>query len=478
MPREREIPREAAKSPQRAGARIGRLRGILDHDSKVREWYDERALRSRLSADTYARQLSAISERLGLATEEMVMLASEDPARLRTLLTRCASAMKREGLLDSYVSKWFESLKSYLRYRRVQADVFPRLSAAKGESLANERVPAPEELGKVLERLSVRGRVIALLMAHSGLRPGAIGGYGGENGIQLEDIPELKLIPIAEFKVTPFVIRVPAALSKTRVAYTTFGSSHLASTLVTYLDQRREGGEKLTPSSPVVVAAGIRGAARRSREAASHGEGFLTTKAIVEEIREALKATTPEGVSWRPYVLRAYCSTRLMLAEGAGKITRDLREEILGHDGGVAARYNVGKRWGDELLNEARAAYKRCEPFLSTLRADAERDDEIERIRRVMLSIAGYSQAELAKMNVGALSWDELAKRVEDRVGSKGEAHPSQQVVPLERVEGLLSAGWEYVAALGQDRAILRVPNGFGAPLHARGLVDEFTGMH
>ncbi len=91
----------------------------------------------------------------------------------------------------------------------------------------------------------------------------------------------------------------------------------------------------------------------------------MTPKAIVEEIREALRLTVPTGVTWQPDVLRAYCSTRLMIAEGSGSLA-DLREALLGHDGGVAARYNVGKRWGQDL-KEARAAYKRCEPYLSTV---------------------------------------------------------------------------------------------------------------
>src|SRR5208337_3179854 len=108
-------------------------------------------------------------------------------------------------------------------------------------------------LRRVLDRLSPRGRVMALLMAHSGLRPGVMGGYGGSDGLSLGDLPELKLGRRPSFGTVPFVIRVPARLSKTRKMYTTFGSQELASALLGYLDERHSQGEPLGPDSPVVT---------------------------------------------------------------------------------------------------------------------------------------------------------------------------------------------------------------------------------
>jgi len=444
--------------------RVGRLRLIIAGDTKVHEWYDERALRSRLSADTYARQLSAISERLELTPEQIVALARGDPDRLRARLTQCAAAMKRKDLLDSYISKWFESLKSYLRFRRVQADVFPRLSATKGESLSKERVPTPEEMGRILERLTLRGRVIALLMAHPGLRPGVIGSYGGENGLRLQDLPDLSLGSNPNFEVTPFVVRVPAALSKTRVAYTTFGTAQLATTLLAYLGQRQQDGEKLAPTSPVVVSASSRGIARRSKEAAEFCKGFLTTKAVVQEIRQALSAALPEGVTWRPYVLRAYCSTRLMLAEGSGKISRDLREAILGHDGGVAARYNVGKRWGEELLAEARREFGNASEFLET-NAQSKTNVAAE-FRRTLLGVAGLSDSDAAQHMedsneelLAILRTKLLGRDAKWEQPTNGNGRGAQKPVSFAEAEQLLPEGWTFVANFGPDRVLLQPPS-------------------
>ena len=363
--------------------------------------------------------------------------------------------MKREGRLDSYVAKWFEAVKSYLRFRRVNVDVFPRLSAAKGESLGNEIVPTQEQLGKVLERLSLRGRVVALLMAHAGVRPGVIGAYQGEAGLRLRDLPDLKLGKELTIEPVPFVVRVPAAISKTRRAYTTFGTKQLATALLAYLESRREKGEGLAPDSPVVVAGIARGAAARSLEGAKFRRGFLTTKGVVEEVHDALKSTVPEGGRWRPYVLRAYCSSRLLMAEGAGKITRDLREAILGHDLGISGRYNLGKTWGEDMLRDARAAYKRAEPYLSTTGAPVATAEEIQREAAVLLltGFKGKSESDARRLVEGKTG-PELADLL--RSGAK----PCEQAVPVEDVPKLLGDGWEFVSALNGTLAVLRAPVG------------------
>ncbi|HLM90652.1 MAG TPA: hypothetical protein VK424_01145 [Thermoplasmata archaeon] len=472
--------RKGTLQPTPVGRVLGRHAALLA-DPKIRSWWEARSLRSQLSADTYLRQFGFLLERTNLDPAGIVTLAKSDPDRLRDVLVRYAAQMKKEGRLDSYISKFFEGLKSYLRFHRVAFDSFPSLSPIKGESLATERVPTPEELAGVLDRLSIRGRVAALFMAHAGVRPGVLGSYQAEAGLTLGDLPDLKVGKEIAFSEVPFVIRVPASLSKTRVSYVTFGSSQLASALLAYLAERRESGEKLTPSSPVISVRSTRGVAERRRADPRYAKGFVVTKAVVEEIHHALKSAAPEGTRWRPYVLRSYVSTRLLMAEGAGKISRDLREAILGHDGGVAARYNVGKRWGDDLLKEARAAYKRCEPFLST-QAAARPPDEVElkrAILRVFLSDDEVSKVDVSKFTAedvravvrdalrnahtaqptsAALKSEPLPARLESH-GTGIAASPPETVVPVGEVRARLANGWTWVASLGAAEVILRRPD-------------------
>ena len=113
-------------------------------------------------------------------------------------------------------------------------------SRSGGNLYVNERVPTPEELGRALDQLSLRGRLIALLMSQTGVPPGVLGSYRGEKGLTLGDLPELSVGGAIKFSEVPFVVRVPAGLSKTRVAYTTFGSGQLAAVMVSSLADRRD----------------------------------------------------------------------------------------------------------------------------------------------------------------------------------------------------------------------------------------------
>jgi hypothetical protein len=452
------MPRAKSRAKGESSVELGRHRELL-RDSKVRSWYEETSLRSRLSADSNVRKLGLLLERLDLTTAGLIRLAREHPDELRTRFVRYAAQQKSAGRLDTYILKMFDGARSFLHANGVRFDGFPKLSPTRGASLETERVPTQEELGRVLERLSLRGRAIALLMAHSGVRQGVLGSYGGERGLVLADLKDLELSGAKpSFRELPFVIRVRAELSKTRRAYTTFGTAQLASVLVAYLESREADGEKLGPNSPVVAARESRGAARVSRDKAAFGKGFLTPKAISFELRRALNASKPSTeMRWRPYVLRAYCSTRLLLAEGDGKCTPAFREAILGHDGGVAGRYHTSKPWGAELLAEARREYAAASEFLETngsTKTDVRRELVESLVRAVEESTGGKVGSK------STMTAEQLIDALKRSLGAKAslagaqvaettpQVPPSprtvQKAVPPSELDGLLQTGWSY----------------------------------
>ncbi|MCI4364630.1 MAG: hypothetical protein L3K10_00990 [Thermoplasmata archaeon] len=421
----------------------------------MKGWYDERALRSRLSADTYLRQLGGLCERLKLDPEELSKLATKDPDRLHDLLVKFAADLKSEERLDSYIAKVFDGLRSWLRARRVEFDQFPRLSPVRGVSLENEVVPSPDELRAVLYNsgMSFRGRSSALFMAHAGLRPGVLGTYQALDGLRLGDIPDLKLGKVPAFSELPFSIRVPARLSKTRKLYTTFGTTELGETFLAYLRERVERGEKLGADSPVIAANPLGMARGYAKDT-----GFLTTKGIVMELRETLKGRAPEGKRLRPYVLRCYASTRLLLAEASSKIPRDLRESILGHDtGGAAARYHVGKTWGPELLKEARASFKRAETFLTT-NAVIESNEGGNRVLRALMVVKGMAPTDADKVDLGSMTDPEIQELFRKLGIGATTSKRSERAFPVDDVPKMLDAGWEFVAPLNGSMAVLRSP--------------------
>ncbi len=444
----------------------------MTDDPHGKAWYDSLAIRSRVTADMYAGGLARLLEAVGLGAEEAVAEASADPDSFADQLVQYAAAAKKHGRLDSTVKKSFGPLKSYLDYRHVQFRAWPKLKPIAGASLEKERVPRPEELGTLLEHLSLRGRVAALMMAHGGVRPAVLGTYGATAGLTLDALAELDLGPLT-FSAVPFVIRVPAHLSKTSVSYTTFGTEELGRSICAYLAERRNEGEKLTRGSPLVAhSSDVRGIAAKSLSITR--SAFMTTGAIMGLIREALEKCTPDGVTWRPYVLRSYCSTRLMLAEGSGHISRDLREAILGHNGGVASRYNVGKRWGQELLDEARREYARASSFLETNQR-AEKPDVLSEAKALILEADGANPAEAARL--ADRPKEEVLAEFRRRLGageptSAGAASPgggpatgteigksTDRIVAVAEAERLLGAGWVFLGSVG-DRVAVRAPGG------------------
>jgi hypothetical protein len=68
---------------------------------------------------------------------------------------------------------------------------------------------------------------------------------------------------------------------------------------------------------------------------------------------------------WRPYLLRAFFDTQLLIAESRAKIAHDFRVFFMGHKGSMEAKYTTNKGILPEMLvDEMREAFSRSEEFL------------------------------------------------------------------------------------------------------------------
>jgi hypothetical protein len=422
-------------------------------DRNVSAWFQANLLRSKVSAEVDLRKLGLLTHRIGTTSEGVVTLAKKDPDELGRRLVRYAADLKRKGRLDTYILKTFSGLKAWLRFRRVTFDQYPRLRAVQGISLRTETVPTQEQLGRILGALSTRGRAMALLMAHSGLRPGAIA-HEGSTGLRLRDLPDLSLTGgEPSFTKSPFRIEVPGQLSKTARDYVTFGTEEEATAILTYLSLRRTRGEPLTPESALIAVAPHQ--SRNWRRGAAMTSGFVSTETLTFELRTGIRKVQPAGTRWRPYVLRAYCSSRLLSAENAGKMTRDVREAILGHDLGVAGRYNLSKKLTPDQVEEMRAAYKRCEPFLSTVPTKEDTVDPAA-ISKMLLMSFGYREEELADVDLTDMT--AIQDLVARKMGARNEDRPRQKVVSGGELAGYLDRGWTVVTALNPNQVVVNPP--------------------
>jgi hypothetical protein len=290
-----------------------------------------------------------------------------------------------------------------------------------------------------------KARTASVLIAHSGIRIESLGNYKGKDGLTVSDLPEMKIQNgTVTFDRKPTMIVVRKELSKARNQYFTFLGEEGCEYIRDYLEERMREGEELNSKSPIITPK-------------LRMKAFIRTINIGDSIRTALRTA---GLPWRPYVLRCYFDTQLMMAESKGLVLRDYRQFWMGHVGDIESRYTTNKqRLPESVVEDMRAAYARSEEFLQT-KINEETSEEKLRgsFRRQLLLVAGFSQAELDKMNVVSMDDEELQNAVRKRLmGVQVANGTSQKVVSVSEANDYLAKGWEYVAKLSNNKVVIKM---------------------
>jgi len=169
------------------------------------------------------------------------------------------------------------------------------------------------------------------------------------------------------------------------------------------------------------------------------------------------------GFPWRPYVLRSYFDTQLMLAESKGLILRDYRQFWMGHKGDIENRYTTNKqKLPEEVIEDMREAYKRSQEYLeTTTKGTLSQDNIIATFNCQYLQIAEYTDEEINEL--GDLS-KFTAKQINELIKKKSmkslglNGNSRQRIVPVNEVRNWILQGWEYMRELPTDEAIIRLP--------------------
>jgi integrase len=436
---------------QPKGGRGAKYRALLE-DGSVDRWHRNVARGSQITADVYLRRLGHVCATHGASPAALVAM---EPKERRDFVADLVSEMEDAGRAGSYVLSTVRSIKSWLAFNGVAFGQPIKVRGAQATpTLEKERVPTPDELRRILLAASPRDRCAAVLLAHAGLRPESLGNYRGTDGLRLGDLPDLRVKgKTVVFGKLPAQVVVRAELSKSGRRYFSFLGPEAAEYLKAYLEERMREGERLSDDSDVIAPAWSK-------------KAFLTSINVSDAIRKAIRAS---GFHARPYVLRAYFDTQLLLAESKGKMTHAYRAFFMGHVGDIEARYTTNKgRLPPDLIEDMRDAYRRGLPFLETTKP-TDRDAELKSsFRRQMLLVAGLDEREIAKMDLEGMTDAELQRIVRDRlVGASATigngngngpvivAH-KQTVVPLSAVDTYLERGWEWVTQVGDDRVVLK----------------------
>jgi len=420
------------------------LYAFLLEDVDVRRWYDNVARGSRVTADVYLRRLGSFCK---LFNKDPKILSSLSEGDLYNLMLDYVSFMERKGYSGGYIESTLKAVKSWLSHNGIEIKRKIKIRGARDTpSLRDERVPTKDELRRIFLSGDKKARSACVLMAHSGLRPMTLGNYQGYDGLRVKDLPEMTVRSgVVEFEQTPTMVIVRPELSKGRHQYFTFLSEEGCQYLKDYLEERILNGEKISPESPIITPKlGMK--------------PFIRTINIGDMIRTAIRKA---GYPWRPYVLRSYFDTQLMLAESKGLVLRDYRQFWMGHKGDIENRYTTNKyRLPESVIEDMREAYRRSQTYLQTTVSEKTSEERLkEAFKKQLLLVAGFKEDEIEKMDLTTMSDEEFQNMVRQKLlGAMQNNGNRQKVINLNEVEKYISEGWEYVAALPNNKAIIKIP--------------------
>ena len=342
----------------------------------IKRWHDNLARGSPITADVRLRRLDRFCQIHQMTPMEIVDLGTRDLRTMIDLLEDHITWMEEKGYSPGYTEGFIKTIKSWLGHFDVEIKRRLKVrNAGYTPTLQNERVPDGQEISEVFSRASLRASVMISLMSKSGLRPEVLGNHDGTDGLQIRDLPDIVIHQgMAKCIRTPNQVIVRRELSKAKHQYFTFLTSSGTKKLIAYLNDRLACGKPLHGNSPV-IAPDHRHKLNRGK---NNGKAFLPTRQISKEIRNTFRPR----FQWRPYVLRAYFDTELLIAESKGKIAHDFRVFFMGHKGSMEARYTTNKGMLPEILvREMRDAFKRSEEFLDL---ETSNEDPILEQKEVM----------------------------------------------------------------------------------------------
>jgi len=421
----------------------------LKNNPEIKRWFLNMSRGSMITGEVYLRRLGQFCE---INNTDPVAITKMTEKEIANMLMDTVSLLESQGKAGSFTAGIMKSVKSWLSFNGISIKQKIKVKGADSTpSLKDERIPSQEELKKIFLSGDKKSRVASSLMAFSGIRPEVLGSYKGSDGLKVMDFPELEIKDNeVTFTKIPTMIIIRPELSKTRKRYFTFLGPEGCQYLKDYLEERMRKGEALKPESPIITP--VREKDRSRRE-------HIRTINIGDMIRKAIRKS---GMNQRPYVLRAYFDTQLMMAESKGLILRDFRQFFMGHTGDIEHRYTLNKgKLPENTIEEMRNSYQKSLKFLETENkgiSESEMDRTIKDLKTSMLVLAGFSEEEIEKEKLLELSNEDLIKKIDEKRIKQINKGNSQKVVSMRELKQYIEQGWEFVANINSREAIIRVP--------------------
>jgi hypothetical protein len=415
--------------------------GYLLEDEDVKRWYENTARGSLITADVCLRRLGSFCESHKVTPKQFSALQEKE---LNDLILDYVSFAEKKGYAGNYINSTIKALKSWLAYNSRELKTKIKIKGIdETPSLKNERVPTLEEERRIFLSGDSKARTASVLIAHSGLRPKTLGNYQGDDGLTVGDFPELGIEgKTVTFSAIPTMIIVRKELSKAGHQYFTFLTEEGCGYLKDYLEERMRKGETLTKNSPIITPK-------------FKGKPFIRTINIGDIIRGAIRQA---GLPWRPYVLRSFFDTQLMLAESRRLILRDYRVFFMGHSGDIEMRYTTNRhKLSDAVISDMRKSYENSQEFLQTTKGRETSEEKIATaFKKQLLLVTGFKIDEIDKMNLLEISDSTLQELVKKKLMGQPTNGAKQRVVTVEEANKFLSQGWEFVAKLSDNKVVIK----------------------
>lgn len=428
---------------------------LTQEDPNFLLWY-KNIKRGRVStAYEWVRKFGQIHTRFDKKPADIAKMSVKEAG---DFLLDMISRLEEEKKSGNYISNYIKPVKSWLNFNDVYVQKKIKIKDRhKLTKFDKERVPTQTEVGQIIGAGDYRSKTMCTLMPFSSFRPEVFGNYLGNDGLMVKDFPEMVVDPVAKkvtFTKIPTMVVVRDSLSKAGHEFFSFYHAEGCTYLARLLESRMEGGEPISADSPIFTQKKLVGIGKH--RVAFHG--FLRTSNLTQNMK---KAITDAGYSWRPYVLRRYFDTRMMLAEADGIIIRDWRVFWMGHKGSMEAVYTVNKGLSEDVIEKMRAAYaKAADRYLTTtsIRNEGTQDMVRAEMYKTVLEMAQFTPQEIESLgDLSKLNSSDITKILEEKqkanIGLKNGG--SQKVVLRSEVREYLTQGWTFVDWLTEDEAII-----------------------
>ncbi len=435
----------------------------LTADPDVKRWYDNVSRGSRITADVYLRRLGSICASKGMKSpKELLAQAVKHggPLWAYNFIMDLVTELERKGKAGSYIHSNAKAVRSWFAHNGINVvNVEGRIKirgAQDTPSLRDKHAPTSSELSAFFSNAPPQTRCAGALVAQAGLRIEVVGNYEGSDGLRVGDLPEMAISPGTSdcgagdgvrFSRIPTMILVRPELSKAGHQYFTFLAKEGCEYVAQYLTRRMKSGERLDASSPLVAP----GTTKPRKNL------FVRSGLVGALVRKRLRAC---GIKARPYDLRSSFDTSLMLAESRGLIIRDYHVFFMGHKGDIEHRYTLNRHTlPANVVEDMRASFARAQSYLQS-RGPVPQDQDIRsEMRRQLLLASGFKEEEVSKLDLDAMTNEELHDAMKKKLlGEMTNNGSRQKVIPVRDVKSYIGQGYEYVASLPDGEAIVRVP--------------------